>query len=68
MFQNRTSHMLTPADVAKLLERPPRTIAHIAAEHDIGTKVNQRLRLYTERDVAKLRKVMAGRKVGRPRG
>ena len=59
--------MHTPAQVAAKLNRPQRTIAHVAAEHNIGTKVSQRLRLYTERDVAKLRKVLAKRKPGRPR-
>lgn len=56
--------MLTTADVADLLNRPVRTINHIAAEHGIGQVVSGRQ--FTEADVSTLRRLLATRKPGRP--
>lgn len=59
--------MLTTAQVADELHRPHSTVRNVAAAHGIGTLVNQRLRTFTRADVARLKRVFDGRKMGRPK-
>lgn len=58
---------MTTTKVAALLKRSVSNVRARAIEHGIGEAVHDRLRVYSPADVAKLRRIFAERKNGRPR-
>lgn len=53
------------AHVAGLLQRSGSTVRHVAVEHQIGTLVNPRMRLFSDADIERLKQVMHDSR-GRP--
>lgn len=56
----------TPAEVATRLRIHPSAVRRLSADYEIGTKVNKRMRVYSEEDVIVLQSHSTG-KAGRPR-
>lgn len=56
----------TTAQVAKALRRKPRAVRAVASRLNLGMKLNNRLILYSPRDVARIRAEIQDRP-GRPR-
>lgn len=56
--------ILTTKQVAERLGITPRAVRALAERHDIGTKINDRMRVYSDEDVSRLRQRSG--MVGRP--
>lgn len=52
--------IVTPAEMAARLRISPSRVSRIAAQHDIGTKVNDRMRVYSEEDIVLMQRHSTG--------
>ena len=59
------ARIITPAEVAARLRIDPSRVRRLAERYDLGQKVNERMRVYTEEDIAIMQRYSTG-VAGRP--